>query len=164
MPPLDREINAPFTSGSGAALPGKAPTWLSFDYQATHTFATIVPAGTINPSMVVFTMPPQVTYGLVERLAVMGSPYGQWAARVSWGVQLGKGSPQEYLAGSSISGAVPGQADSGSRWGNLGALDNPVPVAIKLSPTQSFGLEFRFADLNAGLFTVYVRAMGRIFR
>ena len=124
-----------------------------------------------------FTVPSHVAGAEITRLHVGGEPRGLWFAKVAWLPIISAGGPQEILAAStepSFSHAgdpIPTPTfdttvrNAGIRYVTYGSLSDPMPVSIKLAPSQVFGIRIISVNATAGTpFMVYVRAMGHYFR
>ena len=138
---------------------------VGFDFSAWFAFDTAAPApATSAPFMEIFKMPGNVEYGVIQAMSLEPSLPGIFYNSISWAPQINRGSPQEVLAGSSISGAAaPTAADRGLRWIRMGSLERPAPVYIELGQSDAFGIAFLETGNSADItISVIARVMGYV--
>jgi len=134
----------------------------------------------VPSAFTVFQVPANMSGAEISRLCVTGEPRGLWFATVSWRPTVSGGGAQEILVSSNwpdrtnagVAIPVPpgtaNRSDAGLRYISYGSLMDPLPVSIRMAPSQKFGITILVAGneflIGTVPFMVYVRASGVFFR
>lgn len=138
---------------------------LGFDVTARADFTLVVPILATPPRFTIYQVPPGLAYADVHWLTVVGDPDSLFINNVTWILTVTRAGPQEVFMQSIREGSALVIDMSGFRWGIMGSLTEPFPVAIRVNQGEMLGVSIlSHTALNFTPLTIYARAAGKVFQ
>lgn len=150
---------------NAAREPRRYTDAIGFDVTARGDFTLAVPVAQPLSQFSIFQIPAGLTYAEVHWLTVVGDPDATFLNNVTWIVTVTRAGPQEHLMQSIQEGVGRVIDMAGMRWGVMGSLQEPFPVAIRLAQAEVLGVAIvSHTALSDSPLTIYARASGVVFR